>query len=164
MLILRSCHPILSIHSTQLANERTSIQKRYLDHWNAARSPSDRPIDAIICPGGATTAHPPTFHPYIGYTSKWNLLDYTVATFPVTKVSETDIECRTGEPLSPFEKDLIENCEFLSATHHLFPSFDWLIFWVHIFLAFPSKTLLRLLKTLLLVFNLSEEGTKKKRF
>ncbi|GMF76046.1 unnamed protein product [Aspergillus oryzae] len=70
----------------QLNKQKVALQKRYLDKWNAIRSPSGRPVDILLAP---TTPHPAVPHRrlrWVGYTKIWNLLDYPAVTFPVDEV------------------------------------------------------------------------------
>ncbi|KAE8156430.1 amidase signature domain-containing protein [Aspergillus tamarii] len=70
----------------QLNKQKVALQKRYLDKWNAIRSPSGKPVDVLLAP---TTPHPAVPHRrlrWVGYTKIWNLLDYPAVTFPVDEV------------------------------------------------------------------------------
>ncbi|KAE8412625.1 amidase signature domain-containing protein [Aspergillus pseudocaelatus] len=70
----------------QLNKQKVALQKRYLDKWNAIRSPSGKPVDILLTP---TTPHPAVPHRrlrWVGYTKIWNLLDYPAVTFPVDEV------------------------------------------------------------------------------
>lgn len=84
----------------KLHAERTKLIKEYLDRWNATASqtPTGRAIDAIIAPATPFAGNPNgKFHDYVGYTSPFNLLDYSVGTFPVTRADKDldKIEDRT---------------------------------------------------------------------
>ncbi|KAM9905541.1 hypothetical protein OXX79_002103 [Metschnikowia pulcherrima] len=71
--------------------ERTVLAKKYLDRWNAtaAATSSGKPIDAIIMPASPFPGNPNgKFHDYVGYTSPFNLLDYTAGTFPVLRADK----------------------------------------------------------------------------
>ena len=71
--------------------ERTFLAKKYLDRWNAtaAATLSGKPIDAIIMPASPFPGNPNgKFHDYVGYTSPFNLLDYTAGTFPVLRADK----------------------------------------------------------------------------
>ncbi|GAQ41146.1 hypothetical protein AtubIFM56815_009680 [Aspergillus tubingensis] len=70
----------------QLNKKKTALQKKYLDKWNATRSPSGKPIDVLLAP---TTPHPAIPHRtlrWVGYTKIWNFLDYSAVTLPVDQV------------------------------------------------------------------------------
>ncbi|GAB1206875.1 hypothetical protein APSETT445_005578 [Aspergillus pseudonomiae] len=70
----------------QLNKQKVALQKKYLDKWNAIRSPSGKPVDILLAP---TTPHPAVPHRrlrWVGYTKIWNLLDYPAVTFPVDEV------------------------------------------------------------------------------
>ncbi|RMJ26607.1 Acetamidase [Aspergillus sp. HF37] len=68
----------LGVHEMwQIQAERSDLQKRYLDRWNAMGG-----IDALICP---TTPYSSVEHgkfTYAGYTGVYNLLDYSAISFP----------------------------------------------------------------------------------
>ncbi|OBA19582.1 amidase [Metschnikowia bicuspidata var. bicuspidata NRRL YB-4993] len=71
--------------------ERTSLAKKYLDRWNdtSSQTQTGKPIDAIIMPASPFAGNPHgKFHDHVGYTSPFNLLDYTAGTFPVTRVDQ----------------------------------------------------------------------------
>lgn len=80
----------------KLHAERTALAKKYLDRWNqsALKTSTGLPIDAIIMPTTPFAGNPiAKFHDYVGYTSPFNLLDYSVGTFPVTRASK-DIDSK----------------------------------------------------------------------
>lgn len=80
----------------KLHAERTAIAKKYLDRWNASASKTStgRPIDGIIMPATPFAGNPNgKFHDYVGYTSPFNLLDYSAGTFPVTR-ADKDVDSR----------------------------------------------------------------------
>lgn len=77
----------------KLQAERTKLAKEYLDRWNeTAAKTSTKRLDGIIMPATPFAGNPNgKFHDYVGYTSPFNLLDYSVGTFPVTRAdSEMD--------------------------------------------------------------------------
>ncbi|KAK6466091.1 Acetamidase [Scheffersomyces coipomensis] len=68
--------------------ERTTLIKKYLDRWlaTAALTKNGKPIDAIITPVTPFPGNPNgKFHDSVAYTSPFNLLDYSVGIFPVTR-------------------------------------------------------------------------------
>lgn len=72
----------------QLNKGKVALQRKYLNKWNATRSPSGKPVDVLLSP---TTPHPAIPHRalrWVGYTKIWNLLDYPAVTFPVDEVRE----------------------------------------------------------------------------
>jgi amidase len=76
----------------QLNKRKAAVQKRYLDHWNAVRSPSGRPVDVLLSPTLPHTTVPHRKLRWVGYTKIWNLLDYPAVTFPVDRVrAEVDV-------------------------------------------------------------------------
>lgn len=78
--------PISVYEYWQLNKRKVAAQKRYLDKWNAVRSPSGKPVDFLLAP---TMPHTPVPHRccrWVGYTKIWNFLDYPAVTFPIDKV------------------------------------------------------------------------------
>jgi amidase len=63
---------------------RNELQTAYAEQWNAAG------IDAIICPVAPTVASAHGESLYWGYTSAFNILDYSCVVFPVGTVVESD--------------------------------------------------------------------------
>ncbi|EKG12072.1 Amidase [Macrophomina phaseolina MS6] len=87
----------------QIHLERTDLQKRYLDRWNAAG------LDGIICPTCpyATVEHGK--FKYVGYTCVYNCLDYSAVSFPSgiavdRALDELSAEEKSREPFSEFDK------------------------------------------------------------
>lgn len=75
----------------KLQNERTLLAKRYLDRWLATKmkTKNGKPIDAIIMPATPFAGNPNgKYHGYVGFTSIFNVLDYAVGTFPVTRADK----------------------------------------------------------------------------
>lgn len=75
----------------KLQAERTSLIKKFLDRWNstAEETGNGKPIDCIILPATPFPGNPNgKFHDYVGYTSPFNLLDYSVGIFPVTRADK----------------------------------------------------------------------------
>lgn len=67
--------------------KRNAFQKAYLDRWQATEKDGKGLMDAIICPASTWTAprlgqSQKTF--CVNFTGVWNVLDYSVCTFPVT--------------------------------------------------------------------------------
>ena len=63
---------------------REAFRARVAAHWNATRSrtTTGRPVDAILSPVAATLAPPHDTTRWWGYTSYWNLMDFSAAVFP----------------------------------------------------------------------------------
>ncbi|KAL4737263.1 amidase signature domain-containing protein [Aspergillus similis] len=78
--------PISVYEYWQMNKERNNLQKKYLDDWNAARSPSGKPVDVLLSPTMPHVAVPHRSVRWVGYTKIWNLLDYPAITFPVDEV------------------------------------------------------------------------------
>ncbi|GJE89672.1 amidase [Phanerochaete sordida] len=64
---------------------REAFRTKILQHWKAteARTRTGRPVDAVLSPVAPTLAPPHDTTRWWGYTSYWNLLDYSAAVFPV---------------------------------------------------------------------------------
>ncbi|KAI9369784.1 amidase signature domain-containing protein [Aspergillus egyptiacus] len=87
--------PISVYEYWQLNQERTDLQKKYLDKWRAVRSPSGKLVDVLLSPTMPHVAVPHRSIRWVGYTKIWNLLDYPAVTLPLDQV-------RAGEDvLSP---------------------------------------------------------------
>ncbi|KAL4747674.1 hypothetical protein BDW72DRAFT_206312 [Aspergillus terricola var. indicus] len=78
--------PISVYEYWQMNTERNNLQKKYLDDWNAARSPRGKPVDVLLSPTMPHVAVPHRSVRWVGYTKIWNLLDYPAITFPVDEV------------------------------------------------------------------------------
>ena len=63
---------------------RNELQIAYAEQWNAAG------IDAILCPVAPTVASAHRESLYWGYTSAFNILDYSSVAIPVGTVAESD--------------------------------------------------------------------------
>lgn len=81
-------HPIFISKVTnitlQLNQRRNALQTAYAAQWNAAN------IDAILCPVNPSTASAHGESKYWGYSSAFNLLDYSAGVIPVGQVESTD--------------------------------------------------------------------------
>jgi len=83
---------------------RNTLQTAYAAQWNAAG------IDAILCPANASVASAHGESTYWGYSSVFNILDYSAAVFPVGAVEETDT--RSSYPRSCKEPLSEEDSKF----------------------------------------------------
>lgn len=87
--------------------KRNAFQKSYLDRWQATEKDRKGLMDAIICPASTWTAprlgqSQKTF--CVNFTGVWNLLDYSVCTFPVTFAKATkDPPRKDFKPLSDMD-------------------------------------------------------------
>ncbi|KAL4914265.1 amidase signature domain-containing protein [Aspergillus aurantiobrunneus] len=89
----------------QLNREKVDLQKKYLDKWNIARSPSGKPIDILLGPTMPHVAVPHRSVRWVGYTKIWNLLDYPALTFPVDEVRpEKDIPQSDYQPRNELDR------------------------------------------------------------
>ena len=89
----------------QLNKQKFAAQKRYLDKWNAARSPSGRAVDILLTPTMPHTAVKHRTCRWVGYTKVWNFLDYTALSFPVSKVSK-ELDDPTFDGFEPRNQQL----------------------------------------------------------
>lgn len=78
--------PISVYEYWQLNKRKQAAQKKYLDKWNSARSPSGREVDILLAPAIPHTGIPHRTFRWVGYTKIWNFLDYTALTMPVDRV------------------------------------------------------------------------------
>ncbi|MCJ1303086.1 hypothetical protein MMC08_005893, partial [Hypocenomyce scalaris] len=90
--------------------KRNQLQKTYLDRWQATSVDGKRPLDAIIMastPWAASKLGATQRTGYTGYTGVWNLLDFSVCTFPVTFADRKLDGARppgTWKPLNDLDK------------------------------------------------------------
>ncbi|KAJ5092272.1 hypothetical protein NUU61_007142 [Penicillium alfredii] len=84
----------------QLNKRKFAVQKKYLDQWNATRSPSGRPVDVLLSPTLPHTTVPHRNIRWVGYTKIWNFLDYPAVTFPVDRV-RADRDSMPTVPYTP---------------------------------------------------------------
>lgn len=94
--------PITVYEYWQLNKRKLAAQKKYLDQWNAARSPSGKPVDVLLSPTLPHTSVPHRKLRWVGYTKIWNFLDYPALSFPVDRV-------RAGQDQLPAEPYLPRN-------------------------------------------------------
>lgn len=74
-----------------LQTEQTALAKSFLDKWMSTQNQtkSGKPIDAIIAPASPFAGSPlDKFGMYVGYTSVFSTLDYSVGVMPVTRASK----------------------------------------------------------------------------
>jgi len=79
----------------QLNVERETFRAKVVAHWNETQTltTTGRPIDAILSPVAPTLAPPHDTTRWWGYTSYWNLMDFTAAVFPVGRFQATSYQC-----------------------------------------------------------------------
>lgn len=68
----------------KLSVARNDYRTKYAQLWN------DAGIDAILCPAAPTASPMHDTSRYWGYTSVYNLLDYSAAVFPAGRVLDSD--------------------------------------------------------------------------
>ncbi|KAF8432586.1 amidase signature domain-containing protein [Terfezia claveryi] len=76
--------PLTVTESWDLTNRRNQYRLSYAKLWNESQ------IDAIICPAAPTASPLHDTSKSWGYTSVFNLLDYSTAVFPAGKVLDID--------------------------------------------------------------------------
>lgn len=90
----------------QLNKRKVATQKKYLDKWNAVRSPLGKPVDVLLGPTLPHTSVPHRKFRWVGYTKIWNFLDYPALTFPVdqVRVDRDQVPQRTYVPRNPLDE------------------------------------------------------------
>ncbi|KAI5306008.1 hypothetical protein KEM56_002558 [Ascosphaera pollenicola] len=90
---------------------RNTIQKDFLDKWMATKTETDGPIDGLIYPVNPYAAPPLNWtrkREYLGYTTVYNVLDYSCCVFPVTTVDKA-VDAKRGSdwtPISDYDKEI----------------------------------------------------------
>jgi amidase len=99
-------------------NTKQAVYKAQMaSFWKSAAeaSPTNLPLDAIICPVHPSAGYPHDFKCYWGYTSLFNILDYPSITLPIKdlKISKaTDPKDSTYKPLkNPFDQNTYDMCK-----------------------------------------------------
>ncbi|KAJ5902467.1 hypothetical protein N7495_002995 [Penicillium taxi] len=92
--------PISVYEYWQLNKRKFATQKKYLDKWNTARSPSGKPVDILLSPAIPHTSVPHRKFRWVGYTKIWNFLDYPALTMPIDRV-RADLDQLPGDPYVP---------------------------------------------------------------
>lgn len=91
------------------------LRQKYLDIWEGTSSQTDTglPVDGIILPSGGTVASPHTTMEYFTYEAISNILEWTCATVPVTRVDPRLDPRPPGpfEPMSHHDQRNWEKCE-----------------------------------------------------
>ncbi|EXJ83636.1 hypothetical protein A1O1_07260 [Capronia coronata CBS 617.96] len=81
--------PAISVYEYwQLNKKKIAAQQAYLQMWNNARAPSERPVDILLVPTMPHTAVPHRSCRWVGYTKLFNFLDYPALSFPAGKVTK----------------------------------------------------------------------------
>ena len=106
--------PFTVAETFKLNLEREAFRSRIAAHWNATRSRTStgRHVDAVLCPVAATLAPPHDTTRWWGYTSYWNLMDYSAVVFPAGRFHAADYRplevpdgvVHTGEPRNETEE------------------------------------------------------------
>lgn len=96
--------------------EKREAQKEYMEYWNSTEelTGTGRPVDAFIMPAAPFAAARPGKSGYINYTAVINVLDYTTAIVPVTKVDSSVDKPYSGfKPLDESDKQTQDLCKSL---------------------------------------------------
>ena len=89
--------------------EKQGYRKKFLKHWCGYTDRDGNLLDAVIAPVFPNVAAKHETTKYWTYTSQWNLLDYPVLAFPVTKVDESlDQPYTNYKPLNDLDKYFYE--------------------------------------------------------
>ncbi|KAI0785340.1 amidase [Irpex lacteus] len=77
--------PFSIAETFKLNREREIFREKITNYWNESQrlTKTGRPVDAILSPVAATLAPPHDTTRWWGYTSYWNLMDFSAAVFPV---------------------------------------------------------------------------------
>lgn len=94
----------------QIHLERSDLQMKYLDRWNAAG------LDAILCPTAPYAACEHEKFRYVGYTCVYNCLDYSAVSFPTglrvdRQVDSFSEEDQARETRNEFDKTTKDECK-----------------------------------------------------
>ena len=89
--------------------QKQAYRKEFLKHWCSYTDNDGNVLDAVIAPVFPNVAAKHETTKYWTYTSQWNLLDYPVLAFPVTKVDESlDQPYKNYKPLNDLDKYFYE--------------------------------------------------------
>lgn len=102
---------------TQLISDKYTYETQYLQRWTSAS------LDALIMPITPWVGYKPQTwiksHQYVGYTSIWNLLDYSALAVPVTTADRTkddpsvDKEWMMHQPRNKSDEFNHQQCKLL---------------------------------------------------
>lgn len=100
------------IAATNIA--KREYQKAYMEYWNSTidQTGTGRPVDALIAPAAPFAAARPNSYKYYGYSSIFNVLDYSACVFPVTNVDKNvDVTKKDFQPLNDLDQEVANICE-----------------------------------------------------
>ncbi|KAF1842813.1 acetamidase [Cucurbitaria berberidis CBS 394.84] len=80
--------PISVYNYWQLNKQKIAAQERYLDLWNASKSPTGKQIDILLTPVMPHSAVPHRKCRWVGYTKVFNFVDYPAVVLPAGHVSK----------------------------------------------------------------------------
>ncbi|KAH0838041.1 amidase signature domain-containing protein [Lanmaoa asiatica] len=98
---IRDPRPFTVDEIFRLNVERETFRAKALQHWNATRGSTGRPVDVIICPVAPTLAPPHDTTCWWAYSSHWNLLDLPAVVFPVGQYSTSQFPLLDSFPHAP---------------------------------------------------------------
>jgi len=133
---------------------KRKYQKEYMEYWNSTidSTGTGRPVDALIMPVAPFEAARPESYNYYGYSSIFNILDYSSCVVPVTSVDKAiDLVDKNFKPLDDLDKEVADICK-------AFPS-------ICVNIAYPQlKMIPRFMMAHTSRFSLWDEGYRKKRY
>ncbi len=109
--------PFEQMNASQIAENNVAkreYQKEYMEYWNSteALTGTGRPVDALIIPVAPFSAPRPKHYTHYGYSTIFNVLDYTSCTFPVTFADQAvDVIAKDFQPVNDHDKSVAEGCE-----------------------------------------------------
>jgi len=93
---------------------KREYQKEYMEYWNSTidQTGTGRPVDAIIAPVAPFAAARPNSFKYYGYSSIFNVLDYSACVVPVTNVDKNvDVVDKNFKPVNDLDQGVAETCK-----------------------------------------------------
>ncbi|KAK6464124.1 amidase activity protein [Scheffersomyces coipomensis] len=85
--------------------EKQKYRKQYLKHWQTYTNKDGEVLDGVIAPVFPNVAAEHRTAKYWLYTCQWNLLDYPMLVFPVTKLDTSlDVPQKDYKPLNDYDK------------------------------------------------------------
>lgn len=94
--------------------EKREYQKEYMEYWNSTvdQTGTGRPVDALIAPVAPFAAARPNSFKYYGYSSIFNVLDYSACVVPVTHVDKhIDVVDKHLKPADDLDQEVADTCK-----------------------------------------------------
>ncbi|KAK2814573.1 hypothetical protein FQN49_008149 [Arthroderma sp. PD_2] len=99
----------------QLHKERNTLQKDYLDRWNALE------LDAIIAPTAPFAAVEHSKFRHVAYTGVYNILDYSCISFPCNVAVDQAVDVPTAGETPLSKEDSLVQSEYNPSVIHGMP-------------------------------------------